>query len=332
MPRFWGAVAALALLLFVAPCARADETVTVQLVKSTAQAPYYIALGKGYFAAEGLKIDAGEIRSALDTIAPLATGRLDLSMGAATAGFFNAANRGFDLRIAAALGVQGPVMATPPLVRKALWDGGTIRSAKDLRGRKVAINAPGDITEVFLTMMLEKYGMETKDVDLTPLAFAEQFVAFKNGAIDAGFLPEPLATTARLAGEVELNQPELSIGEGIPTTFVFMGLKFMHDRPKVALAFMRALVRGARDAQGEYSKKPELAAMIAKETGLQLDAVEQSTPYVVDPDLDITKYETKLRAEEAIDRKNGRLTYDQPLDFAKVIDAALVHQAAAQVK
>ncbi len=325
-------VAAALGLLLVPPAARAEETVTVQLVKSTAQAPYYIALGKGYFAQEGLKIDAGEIRSALDTVAPLATGRLDLSMGAATAGFFNAANRGFDLRIVAALGIQGPMMATQPLVRKALWDDGTIRDAKDLKGRKVAINAPGDITEVFLTMMLEKFGMTTKDLDLTPLAFAEQFVAFKNGAIDAGFLPEPLATTARLSGEVELLQPEASIGEGIPTTFVFMGLHFMHDRPQVALAFLRALVRGARDAQGTYNKNPALAAMIAKETGLKLEAVEQSTPYVVDPNLDITKYESRLHEEEGIDRRNGRLTYDKPLDFATVIDPTLVHQAAAQLK
>ncbi len=330
MSRNWAA--ALALLLFLAPSAHAEETVTVQLVRSTAQAPYYIALGKGYFTQEGLKIDAGEIRSALDTVAPLATGRLDLSMGAATAGFFNAANRGFDLRIVAALGIQGPVMATQPLVRTSLWNDGTIKSAKDYRGRKVAINAPGDITEVFLTMMLAKYGMTTKDVDLTPLGFAEQLVAFKNGAIDAGFLPEPLATTVKLAGDAALNQPEAGIGEGIPTTFVFYGLHFMHDRPKVALAFLRALVRGARDAQGDYSKNPAIAAMIATETKLKPEAVEQSTPYLVDPDLDIAKFETKLRAEEDIHRKNGRLTYDHPLDFSKVIDATLVHEAAAAVK
>jgi len=330
MPRNWAA--ALALLLFLAPSAHAEETVTVQLVRSTAQAPYYIALGKGYFTQEGLKIDAGEIRSALDTVAPLATGRLDLSMGAATAGFFNAANRGFDLRIVAALGIQGPVMATQPLVRTSLWNDGTIKSAKDYRGRKVAINAPGDITEVFLTMMLAKYGMTTKDVDLTPLGFAEQLVAFKNGAIDAGFLPEPLATTVKLAGDAVLDQPEAGIGEGIPTTFVFYGLHFMHDRPKVALAFLRALVRGARDAQGDYSKNPAIAAMIATETKLKPEAVEQSTPYLVDPDLDIAKFETKLRAEEDIHRKNGRLTYDQPLDFSKVIDATLIHEAAARVK
>src|ERR1700760_4984244 len=192
----WLAVA-LALVL-LAPAARAeDETVNIQLVKSTGQSPFYIAMGKGYFAKEGLKIEAGNVRSALDAIGPMATGRLDAAMGAATAGFFNAAHQGFDLRITAAMGLQGPLMATQPLARKELWDNGTIKSAKDLKGRKVAINAPGDITEYFLTKMLEKYGMETKDVDLTQMEFALQLVAFKNGAIDGGFLPEPIATAAK---------------------------------------------------------------------------------------------------------------------------------------
>jgi NitT/TauT family transport system substrate-binding protein len=325
------AAAALALIV-LAPVARAEETVSVELVRSIAQAPYYIALGKGYFAQEGIKIDQGDTRSALDTIAPLATGRLDVSLGAATAGFFNAAHRGFDLRVVAALGIQGPVMATDPLARKALWDNGTIRSAKDLRGRKVAINAPGDATEVFLTMMLEKYGMELKDVDVTPLGFAEQLAAFKNGAIDAGFLPEPLATTARLSGTVALIEPEDGIAQGTITTFVFFGLHFMHDRPKVALAFLRALVRGARDAQGPYNRNPEIAAMIAKETNLAPEAIEEATPYRIDPDLDIAKYEQSLRQQEAIDHKNNRLTYDEAIDFKNVIDASLVHEAAASLK
>ena len=205
--RIFGAAFLAATLLI--PAARADdETVTIQLVKSTGQSPFYIATGKGYFAKEGIKVDAGNVRSALDTIAPMATGRLDGSMGAATAGFFNAAHQGFDMRIVAVMGLQGPLMATQPLARKELWDNGTIKSAKDLKGRKVAINAPGDITEYFLTKMLEKYGMETKDVDLTQMEFSLQLVALKNAAIDAGFLPEPLATTAKSQGQAALIQPE----------------------------------------------------------------------------------------------------------------------------
>ncbi len=333
MIRHWAA-AAVALGLLV-PAARAEEpqTVTVQLVRSIAQAPYYIAVAKGYFTQEGLKIESGDTRSALDAIGPLATGRLDVAIGAATAGFFNAAHQGFDLRIVAAMGIQGPLMSTQPVVRKALWEAGTIRSGKDYRGRKIAVNAPGDITQYFLTLIARKYGMTLKDMDVTPLGFAEQLVAFKNGAIDAGFLPEPLASVAKLSGSVVLDEPDSGIGEGTITTFVFYGTKFMHDRPKVALGFLRALVRGARDTQGTaYLKDPAIAGSIAQQTGLKVEAIEHSVPYAIDPNLDIAKFEAGLRKQETIHRENGTITYKGELSFKKVIDASLIHRAAASVK
>jgi NitT/TauT family transport system substrate-binding protein len=330
--RRQGVAALLLLGLLVAPAAAEPQTVTVRLVRSLAQAAYYIAVAKGYFAQEGITVDAADIRSALDTIAPLATGQLDVSMGAATAGFFNAAHRGFDLRVVAAMGIQGPLMSTQPLVRKALWDDGTIRSAKDFRGRKVAINAPGDITEYFLTLMAERYGVARKDIDVTPLAFAEQLAAFRNGAIDAGFLPEPLGSAARLAGGVVLDEPDAGIGEGTITTFMFASSKFIHERPKVARAFLRAMIRGARDAQGQYLKDPAIAASIAQQTDLKVDAIARSVPYAIDPDLDIAKFIPGLKRQEAVHRANGRLNYPDALDFATVIDASLVHEAAASLE
>jgi ABC-type nitrate/sulfonate/bicarbonate transport system substrate-binding protein len=112
--------AAVVALVLVTPAAQAEpQTVRVQLVRALAQAPYYIAAAKGYFAKEGITVESTDVRSALDAIAPLATGQLDVSVGAATAGFFNAAHQGFDLRVVAAMGYQGPVMATQPLIRKA---------------------------------------------------------------------------------------------------------------------------------------------------------------------------------------------------------------------
>jgi NitT/TauT family transport system substrate-binding protein len=324
--------ATLLLGLLVPPAQAEPQTVTVRLVRAIAQAPFYIAVGKGYFAQEGITVDAGDIRSALDTIGPLATGQLDVSMGAATAGFFNAANKGFDLRVIAAMGIQGPVMSTQPLVRKALWDDGAIRSAKDFRARKVAINAPGDITEYFLTLMAEKYGFDVKDINVTSLAFGEQLAAFRNGAIDAGFMPEPLSSTAQLAGAVVLDTPDAGIGEGTITTFVFAGTKFLRERPKVALAFMRAMLRGARDAQGPYLKDPAIAASIAAQTGLKIEAIQRAVPYAIDPDLDIARYEAGLRRQETIHRQNGRLNFAGPLQFDKVLDASLAHAAAASLK
>jgi NitT/TauT family transport system substrate-binding protein len=331
MRRHWPA--ALALLgFFVLPAAAQQQTVTVQLVRSIGQAPYYIAVQKGYFADEGLKLQSGVVRSALDTIAPIATGQLDVGIGAATAGFFNAAHQGFDLRVVASMGVQGPLMATQPLIRKALWDQGTIRSAKDYRGHKIAINAPGDITEYFLALMAKKYGLTLKDMNIVTLGFAEQLVAFKNGALDAGFLPEPLATTVQMGGSAVLDRPDAGVGAGTITTFVFFGTRFMHDRPKTALAFLRALIRGARDAQGPYLKDPAIAASIAEQTGLKVEAVERSVPYAIDPNLDIAKFVDQLRQQETVHRENGELNYRGPLSFDQMIEANLVRAAAASLK
>ena len=322
-----------AMLGLIVPSAQAEpEKVTVRIVRAIAQAPFYIAVSKGYFAQEDITVDAADIRSALDTIGPLATGQLDVSMGAATAGFFNAANKGFDLRVIAAMGIQGPVMSTQPLVRKALWDEGTVRSAKDFRGRKVAINAPGDITEYFLTLMAEKNAMSLKDIDVTVLPFSQQLAGFRNGAIDAGFMPEPVSSSAQLAGAVVLDTADAGIGEGTITTFVFAGTRFLRERPKVALAFMRAMLRGARDAQGPYLKDPAIAASIAAQTGLKVEAIQRATPYAIDPGLDIAKYEAGLRRQETIHRRNGRLNFAAPLQFDKVLDASLAQEAAASLK
>ncbi|HUD86121.1 MAG TPA: ABC transporter substrate-binding protein [Xanthobacteraceae bacterium] len=325
--------AAVVALVLVTPAAQAEpQTVRVQLVRALAQAPYYIAVAKGYFAKEGITVESTDVRSALDAIAPLATGQLDVSVGAATAGFFNAAHQGFDLRVVAAMGYQGPVMATQPLIRKALWDAGTVRNAKDFRGRTVAVNAPGDITEYFLALMAKKYGMTLKDMNAVPLGFAEQLVAFKNGAIDAGFLPEPLSATAQMAGTAALDSDDVGIASGAITTFVFFGTKFMHDRRDAALDFLRALVLGARDAQGPYLKDPVISGSIAQQTGLKVEAVQASVPYAIDPDLDIAKFEDGLRQQEAVHREDGRLNYTGDLSFQNVIDASLVHEAAASLK
>lgn len=326
-------VAILLLFGFFAPAAQAqDQTVTVQLVRSIGQAPYYIAVQKGYFAQEGIKLQSGDVRSALDTVAPMAAGQLDVGIGALTAGFFNAAHRGFDLRIVAALGIQGPVMATQTLIRTALWNDGTIRSGKDFRGHKIAINAPGDITKYFLALIAKKYHMTLGDMNVTPIGFAEQVVAFKNGAIDAGFLPEPLSTTVQMAGTAVFDRADAGVAEGTLTTFVFFSTKFMHDRPKVALGFLRAMVRGARDAQGPYLKNPAIAASIAQQTGLKVEAIERATPYAIDPNLDIAKYENQLRQQETVHRENGDLNYREPLAFDTMIDASLIHEADASLK
>jgi NitT/TauT family transport system substrate-binding protein len=323
---------AIACGLALPAAAQQADKVSVGLVITLSQSPYYIALEKGYLKAERIDAEEASFRGAQESVSALATGQLDISMGALNAGFFNAQHQGLDLRAVAVLGLQpSPVIATPLLARKDLWDSGAIKNGADLKGLKVGANTPGSIPEYLLTIILDKYGMTLKDVDETMLGFPQMVIALQNKSLAAAFIAEPLATMAISRGYAELVKPEAAVGAGDVTTVVFFSGKFLRERADVAERFLRALVRGARDAQGPYNKNPEIAAMLAKASKLDLDAIKECNAFSFDPNLDIAKYVDSLRRQEAIHMRNGRLDYTTPLDLAKVVDATLVHRAAGSL-
>jgi NitT/TauT family transport system substrate-binding protein len=312
--------------------AEADK-VTLGEVVSLAQAPYYVALAKGYLAQEGIAVEVGSFRGGQDMTSSLATGQLDIGLGAFNAGFFNAVNEGLDLRAVALMGYQPhPVIATPPLVRKDLWDSGAIRSGKDLKGRKVAVNTPGATPEFTLSMILEKYGMTLKDVDETMLGFPQMVIALNNKAIDVGFVSAPFHAVLLRDGTAVVLAPDAGVAAGDITTVVFFSGKFLRERPQVGERFLRAVVRGAAETQGAYTKNPEIAQIIANATKLKLEDIQDSIAFAFDAHLDIDKFLDSVRRQESVHMRDGRLNYTTPIAMDRMVDASLLKKAIATVK
>ncbi|HZT51372.1 MAG TPA: ABC transporter substrate-binding protein [Stellaceae bacterium] len=311
--------------------ARAADKVSLGQVISIAQAPYYVALEKGYFAKAGIEIDSGNFRGGQDMVSSLATGQLDVGLGAFNAGFFNAASKGLDMRAVAALGAQpkAAIIATPPLVRTELWDNGTIRSGKDFKGRKIAVNTPGATPEYTLSLILEKYGMTLKDVDETMIGFPQMVIALANKSVDVAFVTSPFHAIALRDKTAVVLTPDANVTGGDITTVVFFSGKFMRERPQVGERFLRALVQGAKDTQGDYTKRPEMAQLLAKATGLKLQDIEESHVFAFTKDLDIDRYRDSIRRQEAQHMKDGRLDYTKPVPMDKMIDASLIKKALA---
>ncbi len=324
------AIAAVALAQVLVGSAAAADKVSLGQVVSLAQAPYYVALEKGYFAKERIEIDSGDFRGAQDMTAALATGQLDIGMGAFNAGFFNAANQGLDLRAVAALGVQPrSVIATPPLVRKDLWDDGTIRSGKDLKGRKVAVNTPGATPEYTLSLILAKYAMTLTDVDETMIGFPQMVIALENKAVDMAFVTAPFNAIPLRDETAVLLKPDSGVTAGDVTTVVFFSGKFLRERPDAGVRFLRALLRGAQETQGAYNKNPAIAQLLATATKHKLDDIRDSYTFAFDPHLNIDNFRASIRRQEATHRKDGRLTYTEPLPMDRIIDDSLLKKAAA---
>ena len=59
----------------------------------------YVAQEKGYYQEQGLEIEFQRMQGAGEMIAPLASGQVDVAIGAPSAGLFNAVGRGVSLLV-----------------------------------------------------------------------------------------------------------------------------------------------------------------------------------------------------------------------------------------
>ena len=101
--------AAAASAVFAPAVARAAATkVTLGIVDTVSDAPYFIADARGYFKDEGLDVDIASFPSGAKMIASLSTGDLDVSGGAVSAGLYNANEREIAIKIVADKARNGP--------------------------------------------------------------------------------------------------------------------------------------------------------------------------------------------------------------------------------
>ena len=260
------AFCASALVSLATPAMAQENRLEVGSVGATSDIAIFIADKKGYFRAEGLTVNITRFDSAARMVAPLAAGQLDIGGGAPSAGLYNAFARGIDIRIVADKGSSPPGFGFAPLmIRKDLVDSGRFKTFADMKGLKLAIQAPGSGAGPMLNEAAKKGGLKWTDFEKAYLPYAQQIAAMANKALDGGVVVEPSASEAerrgiavRIAGSDEI-YPYQQIA-----AILFTG-KFIKERPDAARKFMRAYIRGARDYNDAFDANGKLTGPAADE-------------------------------------------------------------------
>jgi NitT/TauT family transport system substrate-binding protein len=317
--------------------ASAPTPATVEIVRMAdtrvlAGGPIYLAVEKGYLREQGIELHFETMAGAADVVPFLATGDLDLAIGAIAVGLFNAFDRGLDIRIIAPAGIMTLEDSPLPLVvRKDLYDSGEIRAASDLRGRRVGVNTRGGSVEYVLDKILTGVGLTIHDVEQVPIPFPDMPAALANGSLDAAIPAEPFATRA-----VDLGVGHKLITTVIPgqmTTCIIASGKFLRERPDTAKRFIRAYMRAIRDIQPpqlgtfdpERFYKPEHLAIFEKYTGASAQVLRNQVPYTWDVDLVIQA--DSLMDQQRTHMRNGLLQIAQPVPYERMVDETFVRDA-----
>ena len=152
----------------------AAEQVRIGIARTMSDVGYYVADAMGFFRDEGIEVAMTPFNSAAQMMAPLGVGDLDVGGGTVSAGFYNSIGRGINTRIVADQSSMKPGYGYSSLmVRKDLVDSGRFKTIADLKGKKVAIAAPGTGTASALNETLKAGGLKYSDVDVVYIGFPE---------------------------------------------------------------------------------------------------------------------------------------------------------------
>jgi len=201
----------------------------------------------------------------------LGTGKLDVGAGAPSVGLFNAITRDVPLKIVADKGNLAPGHGYEAMiVRKALWDKGTIRSPSDLKGQTIAIASRGIVPEVTLDTFLRTGGLTVNDVKIVTLPFPDMVTALANGAVDLANAIEPFATQAVARGVGVIWHRTDEIAPNKQVGVILYGPDFAR-KTDVARRFMLAYIKGARDYNDAFIKnqpaaRADLVRILARNT------------------------------------------------------------------
>lgn len=328
-----GGIAACLLFSSAAVFAADPVVVRIGLVNASSDVGFFIADKKGYFKQEGLDVSFVPFNSGAKMVAPLGNGQLEVGAGSASAGLYNAIERGIEIKIVADKGSTPPGYGFQPLlVRKDLVDSGRFKTLKDLKGMKIAGSAPGSGSTSTLNEALKKAGLKTSDVERVFMAFPQHVLALQNKAVDAAMTTEPSATKALQSGAAVRIMGDDVIYPNHQLAVVLYSGAFIKNSPDAAKRFMRAYLRAIRD-YNDALKDGKIAGPNAKEvidilteyTNIKDPSVFRTiTPHGTNPDGRVHEASLKndLQFFKDEGQVKGSVTVDQALDNS-FVEAAL---------
>jgi NitT/TauT family transport system substrate-binding protein len=262
--------ALLAALAFSIHTANAqDQTVRIGSVRSTASLATMIAVEKGYFRDAGIKAEVSDLDTSTDSLAVVAQNRLQVVGGGLSAAYFNAVDKKLPV-IVASDRVSSP-LGHKLLVRTDLKD--QIKTIADLKGRPLASNSRGSITNYEIGKILATVGLGFRDVDVKFIPFGQVAIAFANKAIDAAFVIPPFAAqiVEQGLGVVVADPDDFVEPRPMTIAVTFINTDWAAKNDALVKSYFTAYMRGVRDYCQAYHGGPNRAEVIdiAMRTGVE---------------------------------------------------------------
>ncbi|MFE5887676.1 ABC transporter substrate-binding protein [Streptomyces sp. NPDC002285] len=284
MRRLSAGLTAGALLLVATACGSSDDgspdagassggvtTVKLGVIPIVDVAPLYLGQQKGLFEKHGLKLEFTAAQGGAAIVPGVASGQFQFGFSNVTS-LMVAQSNGVPVKAVAngiaSTGVRGKDF-NGLMVRKD----SPVKSAKELEGKKVAINTLKNINETAVRQAVREAGGDPDKVNLVEMPFDQMPAALDQGQIDAACVVEPATATIRSQGGREIASPLIDVAPELTVAMYFTSTQYAQQNPDVVKKFQEATAESLAYAEAHPDEARQIVTTYTKIPASVLDQV-----------------------------------------------------------
>ncbi|MGW2783756.1 ABC transporter substrate-binding protein [Streptomyces populi] len=201
-------------------------------------APVYLGQKKGFYKKRGLTLSMTKAQGGAAIVPGVVSGQFQFGFSNVTS-LMIAQSNGVPVK-AIANGVASTGVAGADFGAITVKKGGAIKSAKDLEGKKVAVNTLKNINETAVRESVRKAGGDPSAVKFVELAFDQMPAALDSGRIDAAMVVEPALATVKSQGATEIASSLVDVAKNLTVAMYFTSNRYAQQHPDVVKKFQEA--------------------------------------------------------------------------------------------
>ncbi|MFE1291718.1 ABC transporter substrate-binding protein [Streptomyces sp. NPDC058751] len=286
MRRLLAGIAVGALLVAASACGSSDgggasdknsssggtTTVKLGVIPIVDVAPVYLGQKKGFYKKHGLTLSMTAAQGGAAIVPGVVSGQFQFGFSNVTS-LMIAQSNGVPVK-AIANGVASTGVTGADFGAITVKKGSAITSAKDLEGKKVAVNTLKNINETAVRESVRKAGGDPSEVKFVELAFDQMPAALDSGQIDAAMVVEPALATVKSQGATEIASSLVDVAKNLTVAMYFTSNQYAQQHPDVVEKFQEATAESLAYADAHPD---EVRQIVTTYTKISADVLAEVT-------------------------------------------------------
>jgi NitT/TauT family transport system substrate-binding protein len=213
--------------------------VTVGVIPIVDVAPIYLGKEKGFFTSRGIDLTMESGQGGAAIVPGVVSGQFQFGFSNVTS-LMIAQTKNVPIKVVAN-GVASTGQAGADFGGVTVKGDSPIQSAKDLAGKKVAVNTLKNIGDTTVRESVRKAGGDPTSIQFTEIAFAQMPAALAAGQVDAAWVVEPSLSAIKAQGGRVVAWNYVDAAPNLTVATYFASTKLIKEDPDLVKRFTEAI-------------------------------------------------------------------------------------------